>query len=191
MSAAKPMWKYCFSTRLSPSSEALKSGNFLSAATLALIRNASIVTLMPAFSFSLLSATRKASRSVMSASSNCVTCGIITQLRARFAPEIFLMRDSGRVSIGPNFAKSTFGHGSRLSAPPPIPAAAPPAAGGRAAHGRLDEALHVLLQDAALRTGAGDAGEIDAELARELAHRRRRVRGLEGFSVGRRCGGGR
>ena len=32
----------------------------------------------------------------MSASSNCVTCGIITQLRARFAPEIFLMRDSGR-----------------------------------------------------------------------------------------------
>ena len=50
----------------------------------------------------------------MSASSNCVTCGIITQLRARLAPEIFLMRDSGSVSIGPNFAKSTFGHGSRF-----------------------------------------------------------------------------
>ena len=55
----------------------------------------------------------------MSASSNCVTCGITTQFRARFAPEIFLIRDSGRGSIGPNFAKSTLGHGSRLSAPPP------------------------------------------------------------------------
>ena len=48
---------------------ALKSGNFFSAATQALIRNASIVTLTPDFSFSLLSATRNASRSVMSASS--------------------------------------------------------------------------------------------------------------------------
>ena len=68
----------------------------------------------------------------MSASSNCVTCGIITQLRARLAPEIFLMRDSGFASTGPNFAKSTVGHGSRLSEPPPLmpppaaPAAAPP-----------------------------------------------------------------
>ncbi len=66
----------------------------------------------------------------MSASSNCVTWGIITQLRARFAPEIFLMRDSGRTSIGPNFAKSTDGQGSRLSAPPPpMPPAAAPADG--------------------------------------------------------------
>ena len=64
----------------------------------------------------------------MSASSNCVTCGIITQLRARLAPEIFLMRDSGRDSNGPNFAKSTFGHGSRFSAPPPL-MPPPPAAG--------------------------------------------------------------
>ena len=32
MSAAKPMLKYCLKTRLSPSSEALKSGNFRSAA---------------------------------------------------------------------------------------------------------------------------------------------------------------
>ena len=57
----------------------------------------------------------------MSASSNCVTCGIITQLRARLAPEIFLIRDSGCDSTGPNFAKSTFGHGRRSR-----PAAAAP-----------------------------------------------------------------
>ena len=31
VSAAKPMWKYCLRTRLSPSSDALKSGNFFSA----------------------------------------------------------------------------------------------------------------------------------------------------------------
>ena len=120
MSAANPMWKYFFSTRLSPSSDALKSGNLRSAATDALIRNASIVILMPAFSFSLFIWTRNASRSVMSASSNCVTCGIITQLRARLAPEIFLIRDSGFASIAPNFVKSTDGHGSRLSDPPPV-----------------------------------------------------------------------
>ena len=84
----------------------------------------------------------------MSASSNCVTCGIITQLRARLAPEIFLIRDSGFASIGPNFAKSTVGHGSRLSEPPPVtpPAGAAPSAA--AAHRLLDEVLHVLLLDA-------------------------------------------
>src|SRR5579863_1901062 len=60
----------------------------------------------------------------MSASSLFVTCGIMTQLRCRFAPEIFLMRDSGFGSIGPNFEKSTFGHGSRFSSPPPAGAAA-------------------------------------------------------------------
>ncbi|MCY1377362.1 hypothetical protein D9M69_649310 [compost metagenome] len=69
VSAAKPMLKYFFSTRLSPSSEALKFGNFFSAATVALIMKASMVTLMPDFSFSLFSCTRKASSSVMSASS--------------------------------------------------------------------------------------------------------------------------
>ena len=55
VSAAKPMWKYFFSTSVSPSSEALNSGNFFSAATQALIRKASIVTLTPDFSFSLFS----------------------------------------------------------------------------------------------------------------------------------------
>ena len=122
------MWKYCFRIRLSPSIEALKSGNFFNAATLALIRNASIVILTPAFSFSRFNRMRNASRSVMSASSNCVTWGIITQLRARLAPEIFRIRDRGRVCTGPNFVKSTAGHGNRLSAPPPAPAAVPVAA---------------------------------------------------------------
>ena len=126
----------------------------------------------------------------MSASSNCVTCGIITQLRARLAPEIFLIRDSGRVSNGPNLAKSTFGHGSRLSSPPPL--TPPPAAPGAAPLiACLTKFCTSSCEDAAVRTAAGDAGEIDAEFARELAHRRRRVRRLEGFGVDwrRRCGG--
>ena len=55
----------------------------------------------------------------MSASSQLVTCGIMTQLRCRFAPEIFLIRDSGFASTGPNLAKSTCGHGNRASAAPP------------------------------------------------------------------------
>ena len=72
-------------SRLSPSSEALNSGNFFSVATAALIMKASMLTLTPLFSFSLFNCTRNASRSVMSASSWLVTCGIITQLRCRFA----------------------------------------------------------------------------------------------------------
>ncbi len=113
------MWKYCLSTRSSPSSELLNSGNFFSAATDALIRKASIVTLMPDFSFSLLVRTRKASSSVMSASSWLVTCGIITQLRCRLAALIFLMRDRSLRSTAPNLLKSTLGHGSRPSASAP------------------------------------------------------------------------
>ena len=57
MSAAKPMLKYCLQDQVvavRAVQRALKSGNFFSAATAALIRNASIVTLTPAFSFSLL-----------------------------------------------------------------------------------------------------------------------------------------
>ena len=41
--------------------------------------------------------------------------GITTELRDRLAPEIFLMRDSGLLSIGPNLAKSTLGKGSSSS----------------------------------------------------------------------------
>ena len=60
----------------------------------------------------------------MSASSWLVTCGIITQLRCRFAPPSLRMRDSSLRSTGPNFAKSTFGQGSRPGRPrPPWPPA--------------------------------------------------------------------
>ena len=44
----------------------------------------------------------------MSASSCCVTCGIDTQLRCRFAAESLRMRFSGSISVGPNCAKSNF-----------------------------------------------------------------------------------
>ena len=63
------MWKYFFTMRLSPSSEELKSGNFFSAATAALIMKASMLTRTPDFSISLLSRARNSSSSVMSASS--------------------------------------------------------------------------------------------------------------------------
>ena len=65
----------------------------------------------------------------MSASSWWVTCGIITQLRARLGPEIFLIRESGTRSTSPYFAKSTLGHGARFR--PGIPA--PVAVGAAAA----------------------------------------------------------
>jgi len=79
-----------------------------------------MVSLKPCFSVTLVFDLRNASRSVISASSNCVTCGIETQLRCRLAPESFWMRDSGFVSTGPNFAKSTSGQAGKLngSAPP-------------------------------------------------------------------------
>src|SRR6266568_2725171 len=69
----------------------------------------------------------------MSASSWCVTCGTLSQDRCRTGPEIFLMRASGRVSTGPNFAKSTAGISGM-----PVPTAAGAAAGaaGGAAGGR-------------------------------------------------------
>src|ERR1035437_6485833 len=79
---------------------------------------ASIVTLIPSFECASLISLRNASSSVTSASSNCVTWGIITQLRARFALEIFLMRESALVSIAPNFAKSILGHESRSNGAP-------------------------------------------------------------------------
>src|SRR5690606_30417983 len=118
VSAANPTWKYCLSTRLSPLSEALNSGNFCSADTTALIRKASMVNLTPAFSYSLFMETRKASSSVISACSLLVTCGIMTQFRCRLAPEIFLMRDKGLLSIGPNLEKSILGQSSTLKPPP-------------------------------------------------------------------------
>src|SRR6266704_1474954 len=64
----------------------------------------------------------------MSASSWCVTCGTLSQDRCRTGPEIFLMRASGRVSTGPNFAKSTAGISGM-----PVPTAAGAAAGAAGA----------------------------------------------------------
>ena len=85
VSTATPMWKYFLMMMLSPdlSSEELNCGYWRSAVTQALIMKASIVSLKPFFSVSTVCALRKASRSVMSASSNCVTCGIEIQLRCR------------------------------------------------------------------------------------------------------------
>ena len=69
VSAAKAILKYFFSTRFSPSS-AVELGEFLHrASSQALIRKASMVIFTPDFSFPCSAATRKASRSVMSASS--------------------------------------------------------------------------------------------------------------------------
>src|SRR5512135_2876290 len=129
VSTATPMWMYFFTIRFSPlaSSEALKSGKCLSVIAQALSMKASGVILMFCLAYSAPSSLRKASISLMSASSNCVTCGIITQLRCRFAPEIFLMRDSGLASTAPNLAKSTSGHGSRPGSAPPPEGAPPPA----------------------------------------------------------------
>ena len=74
-----------------------------------------MVSLNPSFSVTAVFCLRKSSRSVMSASSNCVTCGMPIQLRCRFAPESFLMRERGCVSTGPNLAKSTVGQAGRLN----------------------------------------------------------------------------
>ena len=68
-------------------------------ATQAFTSRATIVTLTS--DCSALVRLRNASSSVMSASSLWVTCGIITQLRARFGPLIFWMRVSGRRSTSP------------------------------------------------------------------------------------------
>ena len=84
------------------------------------------LALFPAFadfSFSRLVATRKASSSVMSASSWLVTAGIITALRNKFAPLIFWIRPNSLRSIGPNLAKSTLGQGIKPR-PAPSPAGA-------------------------------------------------------------------
>ena len=86
-----------------------------------------MVTLTPeppdlaALSVSRLVETRKASKSVMSASSWLVTAGIMMALRSRLAPLIFLMRDISLRSIGPNLAKSTLGQGIRPKAAPSPP----------------------------------------------------------------------
>ena len=61
----------------------------------------------------------------MSASSCCVTCGIVTQLRCRFAAESLRMRCSGWISVGPNFAKSICGGAATDTPAIGTPAAVP------------------------------------------------------------------
>ncbi len=105
----------------------------------------------------------------MSASSVCVTCGMLSQARCRCGPERRFRRDRGLVSIGPNLAKSCAGipeyrPGARRTAP-------------------AERALDVVLGDAALFARAFDARQIDIELARQggaptgsRARRRNRIR---------------
>ena len=111
----------------------MNSGNFFSVATAAFIMKGSMLILTPDFSSSLFICTRNCSSSVTSASSCVVTCGITTQLRCRLAAEIFLMRLRSLRSIGPNFAKSTLGQGSRSMPPTPLAEGAAAAVFGAAA----------------------------------------------------------
>ena len=53
---------------------------------------------------SLFRPTRNDSISVTSARSKFVTCGMVSQLRLRLAPEIVWIRDSGSRRTGPNFS---------------------------------------------------------------------------------------
>ena len=95
----------------------------------------------------------------MSASSEFVTCGMFSQARCKCGPASFFNRDSGFISIVPNFEKSCAG----ISGMPVVmPASAPRAFG--------DVTLDVVFGDPALLTGAGDLGEIDIKLARCSAY---------------------
>src|SRR5579864_8256187 len=130
VSAAKPRCRYLRTMRLAPSgaSAVLKRGNSCSALTQARMMKASGVSFTPAACALSLRLARSCSSSVMSASSNCVTCGMLTQLACRRDPEMRWMRDSGSSAVGPNCAKSTggtSGSAGRAAAPP----AAAPAAG--------------------------------------------------------------
>ena len=114
------------SSPVSVSSDAQNCGNFCNACTQARMTNASGVSLMPRPAASCFMLARAASMSVMSASSNCVTCGRLTQLACSRGPEIFWMRVSGLRSTGPNAAKSTVGTFGNASAPAAAAARPPP-----------------------------------------------------------------
>ena len=91
-----------------------------------------------------LSATRAMSRSVISASSCCVTCGRLIQLACRRAPEMRWMRDSGLTSTGAEFREVDFRHLGQSRR----------AAAGGARQQPLHVRLHVLVSDAPLRPGS-------------------------------------
>ena len=105
----------------------------------------------------------------MSALSYCVTCGIVLQAWLRCSAVFRRMLLIGWRSTSPHFGKS----GSGRAAPcPPAPRVVPTPA---------DDAprvfLDVLLGDAAAGAGARHLVDVDAELARQPAHGRRRGRG--------------
>ncbi|MNF88695.1 hypothetical protein D3C84_711940 [compost metagenome] len=103
-------------------SELLKSGSSLSRCAHDLSSSGSTVSLTPAFSATAFWAIRNASSSVISAESNCVTCGTFSQLRCRLAAPACIRRVIGTSSISPKRLKSTTGTGG-MSAPPVAPAA--------------------------------------------------------------------
>ena len=127
VSAAKPMWMYFLRTRFSPLGiqRRIESREVMQRPHAGADDEGQRRELDALLGGLLLSLPRSSSRSVMSASSNCVTCGRFTQLACSRAPEIFWMRVSGLVSTGPKAAKSTTG---TLGRPRP-----PGAAGRRAA----------------------------------------------------------
>src|SRR5574344_259755 len=188
VSAAKPMWKYCLYTRVSPSRLALNSGNFFSAATTALITKASMVTFtsLLALALSALVCTRKASSSVMSARSLLVTWGIITQFRCRLAPQLFALdgAELGKVHLGPGQHFQTADVAARRRG---CLGGCGRLRGGLhgTGHDGLGEGHHVFLGDAALLARAFDLGQRHAQFTRKFAHRGRGVRQL-----GRRCHAG-
>ena len=105
------------------------------------------------------------------------------------------MRVSGLRSTGPNFAKSTFGHGS--SASPAPPRRRWPARPRRFASARLTKPCTSSRVMRPLRTAAAQAPSVDAEFAREAPDRRARVNDsplpacpfASGGRRRRRCGG--
>ncbi len=126
------------------------------------------MTLTPSWAgcCSSLSSLRHASSSVMSVSSCWVTCGIMTQLRAKLGAEMRWIRERSTRSTGPNFSKSTDGQGASSK-----PGAAAEGRSGALRRRRLD----VFSRDSALAAAAPDRAEAHAELAREPSDRRARV----------------
>ena len=126
------MFTYWRTIRLAPSGSRaeLKRGNSASARTQARMMNASGVSLTPAPCALSFKPARSCSSSVMSASSNCVTWGMLTQLACRRGPDILWIRDNGSVLTGPYCAKSTAGTAGKAVVPGAAVAAAAVVADG-------------------------------------------------------------
>ena len=89
-----------------------------------------MVTLFPSFLAAASSSRRYPSRSVMSAKSCWVTCGIVVQDRVSAGPEILLMRLSFSSTVSPNaensFSPATAGWGVGAAGAGSAGALAPP-----------------------------------------------------------------